>query len=425
METVENLPAEIMQIIFLEICSPQTTFPLRGDEPRFLITRVCSRWRAIALSTSALWANLCIHPSLRCQPPYVSTLRAWISRAAQSTLSLDFQTPNTYFDTSPTIADFLFASTHRCSTPVMYRLLMLPPQSLRSLQSLTISAGDRTLVTDPTPSATAFEPCPQLHTFSLTTCPRHNDRHPENLRIANFNVPWHQLTTLRLDSPSIPADECLGIIRRCTALQQCNIGCLPSIDNLTRDRIMKFSYPPTTLPSLRTLCIGFDDWEPGGDYHAFFRALHLPHLRKFQLRDSPNPLPWSLLIFRSVLGDTIQELDLSRLSLPESLPEMLALVPNLEILWLGDDFHEHPEIMHALGEGTIAPRLITLFFDFVQNLQFLLDILEARAAAARADVNITAFIDVTVLHLGDAGINPSDEARLMSLAETGTKTQLG
>ncbi|KAF8880973.1 hypothetical protein BD779DRAFT_1675638 [Infundibulicybe gibba] len=361
---MEDLPVEIVQKIFLELCSPRTTFPLHRDEPRLLITHVCSRWRAIALSTPPLWAKFNVHPSWRDPVLCASIFHAWIFRAAQSALSFEFQDAfvSEAFVISPMITKVVFPVIHHCSflsldldIAMMHQLLTLPPNSLHALKSLTILVQDKTPVVDPTPFATAFEPCPQLHTFSLRTFGGYPEYQPEYLRIAAFNIPWHQLIILKLDLCSIPADESFDIVRRCTSLQQCTIEGLSLIDDLARDKIIGFSHPPTTLPSLHTLCIGFDDWGPDDNHRAFFQALHLPRLRKFHPCCSPYSMFWSLQIFQSVLGDTIQELDLSTFPLPQSLPEMLALVPNLEILWLGDNSHEHPEIMRALGEGTIAP----------------------------------------------------------------------
>ncbi|KAF8872007.1 hypothetical protein BD779DRAFT_1679996 [Infundibulicybe gibba] len=249
---------------------------------------------------------------------------------------------------------------------------------------------------------------------------------PMHLGIANFNVPWHQLTTLTLCSLSIPAYEYLVIIRRCTSLQQCTINRLPRIDDHDRDRIMDHSRPPITLPSLHTLWAGFGEWGPADNHRAFFRALSLPRLRKFQPQGCmAHFVFWPFKTFQPVLGDTIQELDLSRFEFPESLPEALALVPNLEILWLGDDARDNPRRMvRPFGDGTVAPYLTTLYLEFVENSQFLLDILEARAAAARANCDV-APLNVMILRQENTSTNPPDEARMAALAEAGMRIYWG
>ncbi|KAF8880966.1 hypothetical protein BD779DRAFT_1033663 [Infundibulicybe gibba] len=210
---MEDLPIEIMHKIFLELCSPRTTFPLRRDEPRLSITHTCSRWRAIALSTPTLWADFYICSHWVESALYPDAIRAWISRAAQFTLSFKSRIPATYLEMFPAIDKVVFPAIHRCSSlnlhlniATMHRLLTLPPYSLYALQSLTILIRDQALVVDPTPFATAFKSCPQLWIFELTTYGYPPEYQPEYLRLANFNIPWHQLAVLKLDSPSIPAD---------------------------------------------------------------------------------------------------------------------------------------------------------------------------------------------------------------------------
>ncbi|KAF8884609.1 hypothetical protein BD779DRAFT_1536073 [Infundibulicybe gibba] len=93
---MENLPVEIVRAIFLELCSFPTTFPLHKSEPRLLVTRVCSRWRAIALSMTALWASYRIDGDSMgsCSSPQPGPIHAWISRAAQFPLSFVFRGPS-------------------------------------------------------------------------------------------------------------------------------------------------------------------------------------------------------------------------------------------------------------------------------------------------------------------------------------------
>ncbi|KAF8879605.1 hypothetical protein BD779DRAFT_1147447 [Infundibulicybe gibba] len=204
---MENIPVEIIQRIFLELCSQSTRFPLRRDEPRLIVTHVCSQWRAIALSTPILWANFSIYVWDSCLP--LCPIRAWISRSGQSTLS--FKLYNSTRD-SETVINFVFPIIHRCSllklhlnTTTLNRLLTLPLNSLCALQSMTLLIEGN--APDIIPFSTAFQPCPELRKFSLTAF-----MGPKPLKIANFNVPWHQLTILRLDSSSISAHECLDIV---------------------------------------------------------------------------------------------------------------------------------------------------------------------------------------------------------------------
>ncbi|KAF8871415.1 hypothetical protein BD779DRAFT_1718679, partial [Infundibulicybe gibba] len=253
--------------------------------------------------------------------------------------------------------------------------------------------------------------CPELRTFALQS------PYSITLTIVNFDAPWQQLTTLQFHT-QILAYECLDIVRRCTSLQECDVS-ISIMSSRALQRITELSRCPIVLPSLHTLQIQFSDSE--NDNFMFLRALRLPGLRKFQpvlLELSGwlvHPTPWSLSVLQSVLCNTIQELDLSKFPIHESMSGTLARMSNVGILWLSDD---SPGIMHALGEGTIAPRLTTLHLCYVESLDSLFDILEARVSAARANSGVTALVNVTIRDRCD---DPKDGARLLALTEAGMK----
>ncbi|KAF8879602.1 hypothetical protein BD779DRAFT_1147305 [Infundibulicybe gibba] len=169
---MEDIPVEIIQMIFLKLCSPSTRFPLRRKERRLVVTHICSQWRAIALSTPTLWASFSIYVwSSRLPPQRLDPIRAWISRSSQSTLSFKFYGPT--WDPEM-VTNLVFPVIHRCSllklrlnTTTLNRLLTFPPNSLCSLQSISLSVEEN--ARDPTPIATVFQSCPKLHKFSLTT----------------------------------------------------------------------------------------------------------------------------------------------------------------------------------------------------------------------------------------------------------------
>ncbi|KAF8879620.1 hypothetical protein BD779DRAFT_1147651 [Infundibulicybe gibba] len=424
MVLMNSLPTEIIQTIFLQLCSPKTMFPLCPSEPRLLVTSICSQWRAIALSTRALWTDFSIavrDPRRALQP---SPILTWISRTGQSTLSFHLRSP-----VSSVILDIVFTVIHRCSIldlhlniATLNRFIMLPPNSLCALQSITLFALDSIQVTGPTPIVTAFQSCPKLHTFVLRN-PR-STRSPGNLTIGNFDTPWQQLTILQFHTRAF-AYECLEIVRRCTSLQKCNVS-ISDMDDLALQRIIGLSRCPVVLPSLHTLRIEFPDSE--NDNFMFLHALRLPSLWKFQpvllglSEETVHSAPWSLSVLQSVLCDTIQELDLSELPVHENLSEVLVRLPNLKVLWLGGDSSEYPGIMHALGEGTIGPRLTTLYLHYVENLDFLFDALEARVITAHASSGITALANVMILGEDD---DLTDEGRLLAFAETGMRIRFG
>ncbi|KAF8879616.1 hypothetical protein BD779DRAFT_1551533 [Infundibulicybe gibba] len=366
-----NLPVEILRKIFLQLCSPQIEFPLHSDEPRLAVTHVCSQWRAIALSIPALWVDFYIHAQDPYRAQQSDLIRAWISQASQYTISIELLCSTDYIGVSPLIVDFVLPVIHRCSSLDLHLnattfswLLMLPPTTLRALQSIKILAR------------------------------------PE---IADLNVPWHQLTTLDLYSFTIPACECLDIVRQCISLHNCSIVMSP-VDGVALQRIIDLSHHPTVLPSLHTLYIKFPDSEDDNfnDNFMFLRALRLPCLRSFypelQLWTTTHPALWSLSVLQSVPYDILQELNLSLFPTSESLGETLARIPNLEILWL---------------HGHHCPHLTRLELGVIPSWDLLFDTLEARVAAARAN-GITTFI--TLVDVCDDFV---DEARLLALRGDG------
>ncbi|KAF8871416.1 hypothetical protein BD779DRAFT_473306 [Infundibulicybe gibba] len=122
MVLVNSMPIEIIRIIFLQLCSPETMFPPYPSEPRLVVTHVCSQWHAIAFSIPTLWNNFDIHvhacdvdwvlrPGPTCA--WISrTICAWISRTARSTLSFDIRGPA---EISSMIVDLVFPIIHRCA----------------------------------------------------------------------------------------------------------------------------------------------------------------------------------------------------------------------------------------------------------------------------------------------------------------------
>ncbi|KAF8880961.1 hypothetical protein BD779DRAFT_1547188 [Infundibulicybe gibba] len=109
-----DLPLEIIEIIFLKLCSSKTVFPLQRDEPRFLITQICSQWRTIALAIPSLWANIRISLD---STPLFDPVHVWISRSAQSPLSFGIRNLNYgSYSLLTKIDDLVFSVIQRCAS---------------------------------------------------------------------------------------------------------------------------------------------------------------------------------------------------------------------------------------------------------------------------------------------------------------------
>ncbi|KAF8880954.1 hypothetical protein BD779DRAFT_1802782 [Infundibulicybe gibba] len=385
-----DLPPEIIQIVFLEVCSSKTVFPLQRDEPRLLITRVCSQWRAIALALPSLWANIEFPLD---SPPPLDPFRMWISRSAQSTLSFEIRAPNAnnHDASSTAIVDLIFPIIQRCASlklymdePTFTRLLSLPPGSLRALQEISITPAPTLCSTtfSTIPRATAFHQCPQLHRVKLAFRSRTTD----------FSLPWHQLTHLDM--------------------YQCGIG-ISTFSTPFHDlqRMEALSHHPIALPSLHTLHLRLSD-RAGLSIH-FFHALRLPFLRSLGVA-LPGMRLAMLPVFRALLSKTIRHLDFPSWT-PMDLPSVLAFAPNLEVLKLRDG--PNLRMLEMLGCGAL-PRLATLKFGPVYSHD-LFDMLEARVDAARSDSSMTVLNDVLAVAEDEVWNIAMGKTRLVALRAAG------
>jgi hypothetical protein len=82
-----RLPTEILSQIFLHCVGNEPRSP-HPDVPPLLLTRICSRWRKIALSTPHLWAKVAIVLHTKVDPSHAQGIRDWISRSGFAPLNL-------------------------------------------------------------------------------------------------------------------------------------------------------------------------------------------------------------------------------------------------------------------------------------------------------------------------------------------------
>ncbi|KAF8872009.1 hypothetical protein BD779DRAFT_427694 [Infundibulicybe gibba] len=288
----------------------------------------------------------------------------------------------------------------------MRRLLTLPPNSLRVLQSLEIVIrGRATPVADPIPFSTAFGPHSQLHTFELTA-PRYINQPLMHLRIGNFNVPWHRLTTLTLHSPSIPAYEPSTPSADASPSNSVPLIACPS--STTSLEIGSWSFLTPQPPYHLSTHSGLGLLNGGLRTTIMLFFAHFTFLTSENSSQTTTRAPHSGHCQYSSRSWAMQS---KNLIYPGS--SSLRICPR-RWPWT---------MMRALGDGTVSSRLTTLYLEFVERSQFLLDILETRAAAARTSRDIAA-LNVMVLRREKTSANPLDEARLAALAEAGMRIHL-
>ncbi|KAJ7711902.1 hypothetical protein B0H16DRAFT_590699 [Mycena metata] len=187
---IRRLLPEILSIIFLHpsIYSP----PALGLEHTSPVTAVSSHWRAVALTTPALWSRFSI--SLHGSEGAFQMLRLYLQRSKASSLTIEIRQKAHRGSIHPGIVDHLIQSSDRwmrVTFPLDHYTLSLFNAVRGRLSSLEVASfSDRSVGSDPEVSLQdiiAFEDAPKLHSLSLRNVGQNLPRFPlEQLERALF-----------------------------------------------------------------------------------------------------------------------------------------------------------------------------------------------------------------------------------------------
>ncbi|KAK7017402.1 F-box domain-containing protein [Favolaschia claudopus] len=234
---VLTLPNEIVSLIF-EHCAPiypQTADLALGIHAPVPLTHVCSKWRHIALSTSALWRTLSInlsypfHTSTR-RPPTAARVETWLARAPCQPLSIDIV--DDFEDLPPEVYEAVISHRDRWEY-FSLQILESPPDDIFNgtmplLRRLSLERDFRSI------NSIAFSDAPLLREVTLS-----------NVSPSSIQLPWSQLTQLYLSS--LFPEEGIQILSRTTNLVRCELylvgNGIPDIP------------PEIQLPQLETLIV--------------------------------------------------------------------------------------------------------------------------------------------------------------------------
>lgn len=350
---VRRLPPEVLQEIFLH-CLPTEHNAIRSvAEPPLLLGRICSAWRRIALSTPQLWSTLHIvvpRHSIDARDVGIldrryESLNVWLSRSGMCPLYITLVVVSVR-GAENTVPALWMESLLRCSRRWKSVELKVPPQTLRSLESLT--ANDvpwlETLTFQEKGGVEArakweelqFLPiAPRLHRVSLL----HFRSTPGTL-----TLPWVQLTEFSINvRPALSANDTLDILCQCPNLQRCTlmIGLPQSFTS---------SVKSITLPVLDSLCLTVTA-NPQVDLTPLFESLLAPRLRELDITQhvygwlnehavshEHEHVPFLPLLARP--SCQLQMLSVSHLFLSEAaLVECVQLLPSLTQLRIDDWVH--------------------------------------------------------------------------------------
>ena len=440
-----RLLPDILREIFYH-CLPEDRNPtLSAKEAPMLLTRICSIWRAIALSSPQIWARIHIglpgNPSLsfgvlphaaitkryldfskvmelRCQ-----VVKDWLTRSGTCPLSISISHPIHFGEAVEDSVDFdpeahdvtepLFRQITSFSSRWKHVELSMPFSVYKKLESL-ISGDDLPLLNslrsdierdpiseDPTPFSPRFLEAPNLQRLSL------------NFPQLSYNTPrflsiWSRLTDLRIQTVIIDL-EFYDIISLCRNLVTCQVDNLeaPWFDP---SREQTRPHMEVIIPNLQMIKIH----ESNGISHVV-QAINAPRLRSLNYRCLPRYRSLTVLHPTSVLGadglltivergtSTLRKLTLEpRYIRPDDTVMCLRLANKVSHLVLtgtsfpfgieddalgNDSFDLHLLTVHN-NSGTreiLLPKLEVLEVDDIRQFsdEEILDLLTSRLDAAR------------------------------------------
>lgn len=286
---MRHLPVDLLREIFIA-CLPENRNPtLCSDEGPMLLTRICSYWRNVALTTPRLWAALHIpipQPEFMMAIPEQDSeklemaaqrrcvgVKEFLSRSGSLPLriSTHFRQDPNYAHATPLLKyiiqlaarwrDVAFLGASASFSQIREIQSDLP--QLRSLQ-LNLSGGDAE------PSIVSWKDSKLfksegLHSFSITSS--HGD-------VMDFPLRWSQLTDLTLKGndwhPMSPLKsiDVHRILRMSPALVSFKLGIKH------QDFDMHTTFPPVSLRYLKNLTI-----EEERQWPQFFASFDVPSLK--------------------------------------------------------------------------------------------------------------------------------------------------
>ena len=294
---VRRLPDEILAQIFMH-CFQHPDYIAITDSRRvpLSLAKISSHWRAIALSTQALWSFIYVYLKESTVQGCLASVTFWLEKSGTHPLSVVFidHTDLRNEDSLPWASSVLGAilpSSHRwqhlqiCGAPrITYEILPIR-NGLPLLESLRIQL----YATPAEPIFDSFEIAPKLRSVTLL-----HSFYPHQIKL-----PWSHLTEFSASTPGRSPAECLEVLRECSNLISCTFTTL-------RDKIEPLK-TPLRHSHLRTLSIPLESGLGG-----FFDCLTLPALDAVQFGPNrsklPNDTPVQLIAFLSRSACTVRKL---------------------------------------------------------------------------------------------------------------------
>lgn len=364
---IRRIPEDVLSEIFMLCPEPPPATSFLKNKAPFLLTQVCSRWRAVALSTQALWSSMIFDSEFGASP---GLLQLWLLCSGGHPLDLDLSSlpsaTKSAHNRRTAIIETLIEHQNRWQNVALFirqsefKMLEGVPGSFPSLRNIALmSDGSGEVKSTP---LCIFENAPKLTevTFLIPTDPR------------LFSLPWSQLKTYIMlhRSPAV----CLQSLQQCSNVITCRIHCTAA----ENDNV-ELSVNQQELPNLRSF-----RFRNTNNIAPILDHLITPSLTFLKIENSRDEaritdIPVPLVPFLERSSCRLQTLDLVRLVVPGSeLIAILQQLPELNVLCVREWPHHHTmaifttEVFQRLtsdgsvsaitGHPILVPRLRTLEF---------------------------------------------------------------
>ena len=381
---VRHLPNEILAEIFIN-CLPlfskkdgKLSSFCRRQAP-LLVCQVCSRWRAIALSTQKLWSLIQVEFGMTTVRNDVPCMSIWLERSGTHPLSFVLRERIEVLSfAGVSILDTILPFSDRwqhleiyCHRDTLHGLSPIRDR-LPLLQSISVSVfgGHEGSSWD------AFELAPSLRSVDLGS----------GTQISYFKFPSAHLVEFCSHDATLCPAEGLEFLRHCPNLISCTFRDL-------LDQPIQPSTPP--LQHCRLLNLSMS---PESNLGGFFDCLTLPALRSVRLDPLASPvfqeMGWPGSQFLDLLersSCTLKKFTWALNSVRiEDIVRCLEYMPDLEVLEITPNLsYSLPELLHSLtprapGEGkSLCPKLLVvqLSVDHTLNQEALNAFVKSRWSA--------------------------------------------
>ncbi|KAF7376684.1 hypothetical protein MSAN_00085400 [Mycena sanguinolenta] len=288
---IRRLPLDILQEIFVACLPTHRNCVMSASEAPVLLGRICSSWRALALSSPRLWSSVHIvepdraHWPAELQAQRVEITKAWLGRSGQCPLAISL-----FGDARPDPA-----STEHRSASVLETLIPFASRWHNiSLTSTSSGLNSLSCITEnDVPMLTTLEiseiyrsaesPGTRWESFGLLHAPNissftfiSGNSHPLTLPLQ-----WDRLLSLSLDSSSafaVTSEMAVEIFSRCPRLQTCRLKVNDEVQSAVEESqgtILGFPH----LQSLKIISVGIPINTVGG----LFSRVSLPELQHLTL----------------------------------------------------------------------------------------------------------------------------------------------